>query len=154
MSNPLARKFLVGDIVKHKDSSYKLQWVNYDNNQCGIIKSETAYGATAGKVVDISEIELIEPTIHKQRPLKPVSEMSTDELREHVRLLREGRQESIINMRREKKKRKTKSKSKKKSKTQKLKEKYPDLPDKAIKMMMKQGEETACELLGIEMKGD
>lgn len=99
MTKQLARKFILGDLVKHTltDMTYRIAWIDHNSLEAGIISQEAKYNAWEGKVVSLAELELVEPSVHVQRPLKPVSEMSEPEMREHIRLLREGRQEALQN---------------------------------------------------------
>ena len=156
----LARKFLPGDVVSHtlKPFQYKIVWINYNKDEAGICKNETPTRKVGADVVPLAELELVKPSIHAERPFKPIKDMSEAELWEHVRLLRKGRQESVVAMSTgssgKSKSKSKKTKTKTKSKTAKLKEKYPDLPDSVYDQMLKQGEKTICTLMGIEYKGD
>lgn len=140
----IARKFIVGDLVKHTltDDIYRITWIAHGDDKAGIVKKEKRYGAWEGKEVPLVELTLVKPSVHTSRPLKPVNDMTTEELREHVRLLREGRHEALVNRSessgKSKRKRKSKSKStnKNKSKTSEptldpeIVEALKNLPDK------------------------
>ncbi len=142
-------KFIIGDVVKYKNKQLRIQWINHNKQEAGCIVNESTSGNLIGETIPLDKLELVKSSLHTQRPLKPISKMTEDELREHVRLLREGRHEEIVNgyhMR------KRKSKKKKPSgKLDKLKKKY-GVPDKVAKQMLKHGEKDVCLLMGIEYK--
>lgn len=144
----LANKFILGDIVEHTISNgrYRITWIDHDDERAGIVRVEKEYGHWEGKEVPLAELKLIKPSIHIDRPLKPVSEMTEDELREHVRLLREGRQEALSSSKSKtskKKSKSTKKKKKKASKLTKLKKKYPDQSDEVLETVADMGEDWA-----------
>ncbi len=144
----LARKYLQGDIVEHSlsETRYKILLIHAESDEATIIpEDEICWGNENAQKVPLAELNLVKPSIHTSRPFKPVREMSEHEMREHIRLLREGRFESIGY--KKKKKRKTKTRTKE-TEFDKLRAKYPDYPDLAISMMVKHGEETALAMLG------
>ena len=142
-------KFIVGDIVEDTlGSQGRISWLDYDEHKAGVVSKENAYGHWEGGVKPLAELKLVEPSVHVNRPLKPINEMDESELREHVRLLREGRQESIVRVNEKSsgsksKKKKRKKKKKKKSKRAKLKEKYPDLDSDKLEAVVDMGEDWA-----------
>lgn len=113
----LMNKFIVGDIVKCAvtDTIYRINWINHERMNAGCSTQESRTGEWTGNVYQLAELEMVTPSIHIRRPLKPINEMTEDELREQVRILREGRQESLVNYFAQNAKKSTSKKSRKKT---------------------------------------
>lgn len=159
-------KFIVGDKVKHtlEEVVYAIKWIDYNDSKAGIVRTERVNGLSTGKTVPLAELEMVEPSVHIDRPLKPISKMSKEELRKHVRLLREGRREVFVNTslgksggkkKKKAKKKKRKKKKKKQNKLDKLRKKYPDLNEEKLKSVAEMGEDWAEKFIpGFSKKED
>lgn len=112
-----AEKIIPGDIVSTKDTrQYKVSWVNYNDNEAGILTLETPYGSMEGKVVKLDELQLICPALYKMRTAKPITEMDKTELIDYVRILRQARVEVFSTKTKTKRVKRNRTTSRKKDK--------------------------------------